>query len=51
MKSILQSALGAVMAYFVTATANAETRIAFIPQIEGIPYYVAMRQNAEKASV
>jgi ABC-type sugar transport system substrate-binding protein len=50
MKSILQSALGAALAYFVTATANAETRIAFIPQIEGIPYYVAMRHGAEKAA-
>ena len=30
--------------------AEAETRIAFIPQIEGIPYYVAMRQGAEKAA-
>ncbi len=50
MKSILQSALGAALAYFVAATANAETRIAFIPQIEGIPYYVAMRHGAEKAA-
>ena len=33
-----------------TTAAEAETRIAFIPQIEGIPYYVAMRQGAEKAA-
>ena len=50
MKSILQAALGAALGYFVAATANAETRIAFIPQIEGIPYYVAMRHGAEKAA-
>ena len=50
MKSILQAALGAALGYFVAATANAETRIAFIPQIEGIPYYVAMRDGAEKAA-
>ena len=34
----------------VAGTASAETRIAFIPQIEGIPYYVAMQAGADKAA-
>ena len=51
MRATLQAALGAALVSFVAAgAAQAETRIAFIPQIEGIPYYVAMRQGAEKAA-
>jgi len=51
MKSVLRATLGAALVCFVAASAHAETPIAFGPRIEGIPYYVAMRQNAEKASV
>jgi len=39
-------ALAASLALGATQAA-AQTRIAFIPQIEGIPYYVAMRRGAE----
>lgn len=39
------------LAAAVPATAQDETtQIAFIPQIEGIPYYVAMREGAERAA-
>ena len=51
MRATLQAALGAALTFVAAAgVAQAETRIAFIPQIEGIPYYVAMRQGAEKAA-
>lgn len=51
MKQAMKAALGAALALWVATTAaEAKTRIAFIPQIEGIPYYVAMRQGAEKAA-
>jgi ABC-type sugar transport system substrate-binding protein len=51
MRATLQAALSAALVSFVAAgAAQAETRIAFIPQIEGIPYYVAMRRGAEKAA-
>ena len=51
MRATLQAALGAALTLVAAAgVAQAETRIAFIPQIEGIPYYVAMRQGAEKAA-
>jgi ABC-type sugar transport system substrate-binding protein len=51
MKATMKAALGAVLALWAATTAAAaQTRIAFIPQIEGIPYYVAMRQGAEKAA-
>jgi rhamnose transport system substrate-binding protein len=51
MNAALKAILGAALALWTGATAaRAETRIAFIPQIEGIPYYVAMRKGAEKAA-
>jgi rhamnose transport system substrate-binding protein len=51
MRATLQAALFAALTFVAAAgVAQAETRIAFIPQIEGIPYYVAMRQGAEKAA-
>ena len=51
MNHAMKAALGAALALWVATTAaEAKTRIAFIPQIEGIPYYVAMRQGAEKAA-
>jgi ABC-type sugar transport system substrate-binding protein len=51
MKATIKAALGAALALWAaTAVAEAKVRIAFIPQIEGIPYYVAMRQGAEKAA-
>ncbi len=42
-------ALGLVTALPATAQDDT-TQIAFIPQIEGIPYYVAMREGAERAA-
>ena len=42
------TAMALVAAASVTAAPGA--RIAFIPQIAGIPYYVAMRQGAERAA-
>ncbi|MFN3614935.1 MAG: autoinducer 2 ABC transporter substrate-binding protein [Rubrimonas sp.] len=51
MKTTTRIALTAALALAgaqAAAPAAAETRIAFIPQIEGIPYYVAMRQGAEQ---
>jgi rhamnose transport system substrate-binding protein len=49
MKRLKGIALAAVLA-LATGEAAAQTRIAFIPQIEGIPYYVAMRAGAEAAA-
>jgi rhamnose transport system substrate-binding protein len=49
LKAPLAAALALALGMAAPA-AEAETRIAFIPQIEGIPYYVAMRQGAEKAA-
>lgn len=46
LKNLASAALAASLIGGVGGAA-AETRIAFIPQIEGIPYYVAMRQGAE----
>jgi len=44
------TAILAVGAAFGTASAQEDIRIAFIPQIEGIPYYVAMREGGERAA-
>jgi ABC-type sugar transport system substrate-binding protein len=46
-KTLAATALA--LAAFAGAAA-ADIRIAFIPQIEGIPYYVAMREGAERAA-
>ena len=51
MRATMKAALAAALVLSAATTAaEAGTRIAFIPQIEGIPYYVAMRQGAEKAA-
>ena len=53
MKSCKATGIGALaLAVGLSAGAAAEDRaqIAFIPQIAGIPYYVAMRQGAERAA-
>lgn len=51
MTTTVQVALSVVLALWaVIGAAAAGTRVAFIPQIEGIPYYVAMRRGAEKAA-
>ena len=48
---LMATALGAMLAMpATTASAQDETRIAFIPQIAGIPYYVAMREGADRAA-
>ena len=48
---LMATALGAMLAMpATTASAQDETRIAFIPQIAGIPYYVAMREGGDRAA-
>jgi len=48
---LMATALGAMLAMpATTASAQDETRIAFIPQIAGIPYYVAMRDGGDRAA-
>lgn len=53
MKSILaRAALGLIATTFIAGTAIAQdkVRVAFVPQIQGIPYYVAMEEGAAKAA-
>jgi rhamnose transport system substrate-binding protein len=40
----------AAAAFATGALAQEKTRVAFVPQIQGIPYYVAMEQGAAKAA-
>lgn len=51
-KTILMATAIAAMLAVPTTTVSAQdgTRIAFIPQIAGIPYYVAMREGADRAA-
>ncbi|WP_224001128.1 autoinducer 2 ABC transporter substrate-binding protein [Aureimonas sp. SA4125] len=43
--------MGLIAAAFATgAVAQEKVRVAFVPQIQGIPYYVAMEQGATKAA-
>ena len=44
------SALALTLGVSTTAVAQDGPRVAFIPQIAGIPYYVAMRQGADRAA-
>ncbi|MCX5580776.1 autoinducer 2 ABC transporter substrate-binding protein [Kaistia terrae] len=53
MNRILKSSilgLLAATALAVTASAADKVRVAFVPQIQGIPYYVAMEEGAKKAA-
>ena len=51
MKRFLPLAVAAATALTSGAYAqDAKTQVAFIPQIAGIPYYVAMREGAERAA-
>lgn len=52
MKLVLKAAaLGMVAAALTMGTASAaDTRVAFVPQIQGIPYYVAMEEGAGAAA-
>ncbi|WP_164730596.1 autoinducer 2 ABC transporter substrate-binding protein [Pelagibacterium montanilacus] len=49
--TITASAIALVAAGFGTAIqAQDQTRVAFVPQIQGIPYYVAMEEGANRAA-
>ena len=53
MKRFIAGIMGASLAFGAaagTAAAQDEPRVGFVPQIKGIPYYVAMRKGAEKAA-
>ncbi|MDE0418851.1 MAG: autoinducer 2 ABC transporter substrate-binding protein [bacterium] len=44
------SALALIATTSMAATAQDKPQVAFIPQIAGIPYYVAMREGADRAA-
>lgn len=52
MKNIIKSALIglAANAAVILSAHAADVRVAFVPQIQGIPYYVAMEEGAKKAA-
>lgn len=50
LKHILLGGVALGLAAAMPAAAQDKTRIAFIPQIAGIPYYVAMEQGADRAA-
>jgi ABC-type sugar transport system substrate-binding protein len=52
MRSILTAALGLLTATLALAApaSAADIRVAFVPQIQGIPYYVAMEEGAKAAA-
>ncbi|MGJ8626192.1 MAG: autoinducer 2 ABC transporter substrate-binding protein [Sulfitobacter sp.] len=50
LKNNLIAGVALALAGTFSATADEAKRIAFIPQIAGIPYYIAMREGAEKAA-
>jgi ABC-type sugar transport system substrate-binding protein len=51
MKSVLKAAvLGMVAASLMGTAYAADIRVAFVPQIQGIPYYVAMEEGAKAAA-
>jgi ABC-type sugar transport system substrate-binding protein len=52
MKNLIKAAVAGLLANTVTVLAAhaADVRVAFVPQIQGIPYYVAMEEGAKKAA-
>ncbi|MEM5476946.1 autoinducer 2 ABC transporter substrate-binding protein [Pacificibacter sp. AS14] len=50
LKTIFVAGMALTLASTFSAAAQEAKRIAFIPQIAGIPYYIAMREGAEKAA-
>ena len=52
MKNIVKTAVIGLLANaaVVLAAGAADVKVAFIPQIQGIPYYVAMEEGAKKAA-
>src|ERR1700753_1750295 len=52
MKNLLKTAAIGLLANaaIVLAAHAADVKVAFVPQIQGIPYYVAMEEGAKKAA-